>query len=147
MQRLHILASRTPSQVTFPNDVTIHRQGTEFSRMVVVQGFDFQYQISPLFYCFCLLLERLILVPQHYSCFEHIVIYSFDIPTTVPTTFSTASSGRMDLIAILDRSQNISLHFICITFHLHYITFAFKNHEIHDTSRFKCHALHLHFMK
>ena len=28
---------------------------------------------------------------------------------------------------ILDRSQNISLHFICITFHLHYITFAFKN--------------------
>ena len=28
----------------------------------------------------------------------------------------------------LDRSQNISLHFICITFHLHYITFAFKNH-------------------
>ena len=27
----------------------------------------------------------------------------------------------------LDRSQNISLHFICITFHLHYITFAFKN--------------------
>ena len=28
---------------------------------------------------------------------------------------------------IMDRSQNISLHFICITFHLHYITFAFKN--------------------
>ena len=27
----------------------------------------------------------------------------------------------------MDRSQNISLHFICITFHLHYITFAFKN--------------------
>ena len=27
---------------------------------------------------------------------------------------------------IMDRSQNISLHFIYITFHLHYITFAFK---------------------
>ena len=26
----------------------------------------------------------------------------------------------------MDRSQNISLHFIYITFHLHYITFAFK---------------------
>ena len=30
-------------------------------------------------------------------------------------------------VQIMDRSQNISLHFICITFHLHYITFAFKN--------------------
>ena len=30
-------------------------------------------------------------------------------------------------ITLMDRSQNISLHFICITFHLHYITFAFKN--------------------
>ena len=109
MQRLHILASRTPSQATFPNDVTIHREGTEFSRMVVVQGSDFPYQISPLFYCFCLLLERLILVPQHYSCFEHIVIYSFDIPTTVPTTFSTASSGRMDLIAILNALYSASI--------------------------------------
>ena len=29
---------------------------------------------------------------------------------------------------IMDRSQNISLHFIYITFHLHYITFAFKDH-------------------
>ena len=28
---------------------------------------------------------------------------------------------------LMDRSQNISLHFIYITFHLHYITFAFKN--------------------
>ena len=40
-----------------------------------------------------------------------------------------------------------------ITFHLHYISFALhlKNlpcqHEMHATSRFKCHALHLHFMK
>ena len=29
----------------------------------------------------------------------------------------------------MDRSQNYALHFICITFHLHYITFAFKNHD------------------
>ena len=40
-----------------------------------------------------------------------------------------------------------------ITFHLHYISFALHlkilphQHEMHDTSRFKCHALHLHFMK
>ena len=33
--------------------------------------------------------------------------------------------GFRDLV--MDRSQNISLHFICITLHLHYITFAFKN--------------------
>ena len=40
-----------------------------------------------------------------------------------------------------------------ITFHLHYISFALhlkilpRQHKMHDTSRFKCHALHLHFMK
>ena len=40
-----------------------------------------------------------------------------------------------------------------ITFHLHYISFALHlkilphQHKMHDTSRFKCHALHLHFMK
>ena len=28
----------------------------------------------------------------------------------------------------MDHSQNYALHFICITFHLHYISFAFKNH-------------------
>ena len=33
----------------------------------------------------------------------------------------------LTLHGTLDRSQNISLHFICITLHLHYITFAFKN--------------------
>ena len=36
---------------------------------------------------------------------------------------------------------------LCITFHLHY---TFKNqHEMHDTSQFKCHALHycFYFMK
>ena len=38
---------------------------------------------------------------------------------------STSTYQRND--TVLDRSQNISLHFICITFHLHYITFAFKN--------------------
>ena len=32
------------------------------------------------------------------------------------------------LLVLLDRSQNYALHFICITFHLHYISFAFKNH-------------------
>ena len=41
---------------------------------------------------------------------------------------------------------------LCITFHLQYITFALhlknlpRQHEMHDMSRFKCHALHLHFM-
>ena len=39
------------------------------------------------------------------------------------------------------------------TFHLHYISFALhlknlpRQHKMHATSRFKCHALHLHFMK
>ena len=42
-----------------------------------------------------------------------------------PETTSTLQVG--DHNGTLDRSQNISLHFICITFHLHYITFAFKN--------------------
>ena len=42
---------------------------------------------------------------------------------------------------------------LCITFHLHYISFALHlkilpcQHEMHDMSQFKCHALHLHFMK
>ena len=39
-----------------------------------------------------------------------------------------------------------------ITFHLHYIFHLHlkimpRQHKMHDTSRFKCHALHLHFMK
>ena len=41
----------------------------------------------------------------------------------------------------MDRSQNISLHFICITLHLH-LKIVPRQHEMHDTSRFKCHALH-----
>ena len=42
---------------------------------------------------------------------------------------------------------------LCITFHLHYISFVLhlKNlphqHKMPATSRFKCHVLHLHFMK
>ena len=40
-----------------------------------------------------------------------------------------------------------SLHFICIiTLHLH-LKIMPRQHEMHDMSRFKCHALHLHFMK
>ena len=41
---------------------------------------------------------------------------------------------------------SFALHFICITFHLH-LKIMPHQHEMHDTSRFKCHALHLHFMK
>ena len=41
---------------------------------------------------------------------------------------------------------SFALHFICITFHLH-LKIMPRQHEMHDTSRFKCHALHLHFMK
>ena len=33
-----------------------------------------------------------------------------------------------------------------ITLHLH-LKIVPRQHEMHDTSRFKCHALHLHFMK
>ena len=42
---------------------------------------------------------------------------------------------------------------LCITFHLHYISFALhlknlpRQHEMPAMSRFKCHALYLHFMK
>ena len=32
--------------------------------------------------------------------------------------------GVIHASCILDRSQNYALHFICITFHLHYISFA-----------------------
>ena len=39
-----------------------------------------------------------------------------------------------------------ALHFICITLHLH-LKIMPRQHEMHDMSRFKCHALHLHFMK
>ena len=39
---------------------------------------------------------------------------------------ATNKKGYRDLV--MDRSQNYALHFICITFHLHYISFAFKNH-------------------
>ena len=44
-------------------------------------------------------------------------------------TYQTRKGKPVELMRYLrlDRSQNISLHFICITFHLHYITFAFKN--------------------
>ena len=52
----------------------------------------------------------------------------------------------MYVVLELDRSQNYALHFICITFHLH-LKIMPRQHEMHDTSRFKCHALHLHFMK
>ena len=41
---------------------------------------------------------------------------------------------------------SFALHFICITLHLH-LKIVPRQHEMHDTSRFKCHALHLHFMK
>ena len=41
---------------------------------------------------------------------------------------------------------SFTLHFICITLHLH-LKIVPRQHEMHDTSRFKCHALHLHFMK
>ena len=68
------------------------------------------------------------------------------------------------VIAILDKDKLVNNHKInmfdigsfpelCITFHLHYISFALhlKNlpcqHEMHAMSQFKCHALHLHFMK
>ena len=37
------------------------------------------------------------------------------------------SKNQSEESLTMDRSQNISLHFIYITFHLHYITFAFKN--------------------
>ena len=42
------------------------------------------------------------------------------------------------------------MHYISF---FHYISFALhlkilpRQHEMHDMSRFKCHALHLHFMK
>ena len=42
----------------------------------------------------------------------------------------------------MDRSQNYALHFICITLHLH-LKIMPCQHEMHDTSRFKCHALRL----
>ena len=35
---------------------------------------------------------------------------------------------------------SFALHFICITFHLH-LKIMPRQHEMHDTSRFKCHAL------
>ena len=41
---------------------------------------------------------------------------------------------------------SFALHFICITLHLH-LKIMPRQHEMHDTSGFKCHALHLHFMK
>ena len=41
---------------------------------------------------------------------------------------------------------SFAFHFICITFHLH-LKIMPRQHEMHDTSLFKCHALHLHFMK
>ena len=41
---------------------------------------------------------------------------------------------------------SFALHFICITLHLH-LKIMPRQHEMHDTSRYKCHALHLHFMK
>ena len=58
---------------------------------------------------------------------------------------------RVGDVAIMDCSQNyalhfILLHFICITFHLH-LKIMPRQHEMHDTSQFKCHALYLHFMK
>ena len=40
---------------------------------------------------------------------------------------------------------SFALHFIC-TLHLH-LKIVPRQHEMHDMSRFKCHALHLHFMK
>ena len=41
---------------------------------------------------------------------------------------------------------SFALHFICITFHLH-LKIMPRQHEMHDKSQFKCHALDLHFMK
>ena len=54
---------------------------------------------------------------------------------------------------LMDHSPNYALHFICITFHLYNISFALhlknlpRQHEMPAMSHFKCHALHLHFMK
>ena len=53
------------------------------------------------------------------------------------------------------RSEGVSgsLPELCITFHLHYNSFALhlkilpREHEMHAMTRFKCHELHLHFMK
>ena len=53
------------------------------------------------------------------------------------------------LLGVLDRSQNYALHFsfaLHISFALHLKNLP-RQHEMHATSQFKCHALHLHFMK
>ena len=58
---------------------------------------------------------------QSCSCFISLKMAS------VPGGLNTAKPVLDVYCIIMDRSQNISLHFICITLHLHYITFAFKN--------------------
>ena len=64
----------------------------------------------------------------------------------------TSSNTRHENINS-ESSNNGLLPELCITFHLHFISFALhlKNlphqHKMPATSQFKCHALHLHFMK
>ena len=82
--------------------------------------------------------------------------YGIEIPTRVEHAFELDRKNGNNLWkdAIEMEMYNIgSLAELCITFHLHYISFALHlqnlpgQHEMHATSRFKCHALHLHFMK
>ena len=79
--------------------------------------------------------------------------------TDQETVVVTATPTAMPHYANVDGSMSITigdnglLPELCITFHLHYISFALhlkilpRQHEMHATSQFKCHALHLHFMK
>ena len=67
----------------------------------------------------------------------------------------TANGALMKMLCEGDINVDVigPLPELCITFHLHNISFALhlknlpRQHEMHATSRFKCHALHLHFMK
>ena len=77
-------------------------------------------------------------------------MFGFLIPRnyTEALEFDKANDGSLPELCITFHLHYISfaLHFICITFHLH-LKIMPHQHEMHDTSRFKCHALHLHFMK
>ena len=71
-----------------------------------------------------------------------ITVNGTDFHIQEPAPFHPATSSRVTVCTMklecvgwivwvngpLDCSQNYALHFICITFHLHYISFAFKNH-------------------
>ena len=65
--------------------------------------------------------------------------------STIRSFTKYTPTGSLLSKIVMDRSQNYALHFIFI-FALH-LKILPRQHEMHATSRFKCHALHLHFMQ